>query len=72
MAEQTNERPRSERERERAAMLEAALRRPGTREVMEVFGVWQRADRGLDPYRAAPKEARNVITTDHANASKRL
>lgn len=68
MAEQPKKRPQSKRERERAAMLEEALRRPGVREVMQVFDAWQRADRGLDAYRAATKETWTVITTDHANA----
>ena len=72
MDEQTREHPRSERERERAAMLEEALRRPGVREVMQVFDAWQRADRGLDAYRAATKEAWTVITTDHANVQEPL
>ena len=53
MSKPINDSPPSKRERERAAMLEEALRRPGVREVMEVFGAWQRADRGLDPYRSA-------------------
>ena len=53
MSKPINDSPPSKRERERAAMLEAALRRPGVREVMEVFGAWQRADRGLDSYRSA-------------------
>lgn len=67
MSKRMNDSPPSRRERERAAMLEEALRRPGVREVMEVFGAWQRADRGLDPYRSATKEAGIVTTTDHAN-----
>ena len=67
MSKRTNDSPPSKRERERVAMLEEALRRPGVREVMEVFGAWQRADRGLDPYRSATKEASIVTTTDHAN-----
>ena len=36
-------------------MLEAALARPGVREVMEVYQNWQKADSGLDAYRAAQK-----------------
>ena len=51
-------------------MLEEALRRPGVREVMKVFGDWQHADSGLDPYRSATKEASIVTTTDHANVQK--
>ena len=67
MSKRMNDSPPSKRERERAAMLEEALRQPGVREVMEVFGAWQRADRGLAPYRSATKEASIVTTTDHAN-----
>ena len=51
-------------------MLEEALRQPGVREVMEVFGGWQRADSGLDPYRFATKDASIITTTDHANVRK--
>ena len=65
-----NDSPLSRREREHAAMLEEALRRPGVREVMKVFGDWQHADSGLDPYRSATKEASIVTTTDHANVQK--
>ena len=56
-----------DRESERAAMLEEALRRPGIREVMEVYQDWEQADRGLDAYRAATKEPMIITTTDHAN-----
>lgn len=49
------------------AMLDEALRRPGVREVMEVYGAWQRADNGLDAYRAATRRVREFTTTDHAN-----
>ncbi len=57
----------SERGREHAEMLEAALARPGVREAMTVYGVWQEKDRGLDSYRFAAKEARNTITTNSSN-----
>lgn len=70
MPKPMNDSPSSKREQERAAMLEEALRQPGVREVMEVFGGWQRADSGLDPYRFATKDASIITTTDHANVRK--
>ena len=51
----------SDREKKRAALLEA----------MEVYRDWQRADRGLDAYRAATKVRYITITTDRANARRR-
>lgn len=63
-----NDRPtKSKRERERAAMLEEALGRPGVRQVMEVYQNWQRADRAMEPYRLAAKQQETVTTSDHAN-----
>ena len=56
----------SERERERAAMLEAALVRPGVREAMQVYGGWREKDRELDAYRSAAKTTRRVTTTDRS------
>ncbi len=56
-----------ERGREHAEMLEAALARPGVREIMKVHGVWQEKDRGLGAWRSAAKEAWNTITTDSSN-----
>ncbi len=61
--------PRSGRAQNCNAILEKALSRPGVREVMEVYGQWQKRDKGLDSYRAATKEAYQIITTDHANVS---
>ena len=55
----------SKLEQEHATMLEEALKRPGIREVMEVYESWQRADKGLDSYRLATKEAFKVTTTNH-------
>lgn len=55
------------REQTRAAMLEAALARPGVREFMDVYHSWQELDRGLDPYRLATKRPEQITTTDHAN-----
>ena len=57
----------SNREAVHAAMLKEALRRPGVREVMEVYRDWQQADKGLDSYRAATKQPSITTTTDHAN-----
>ena len=48
----TRRRSDSRREREHAEMLEAALARPGVREVMDVYRGWQEKDRGLDAYRS--------------------
>ncbi len=55
------------REQERSAMLEEALARPGVREVMKIYGQWQRKDRGLESYRAATAELFQISTTDHTN-----
>ena len=59
--------PGCKRERERSAMLEEALARPGVREVMKVYAQWKRQDQGLESYRAATKEPFQINTTDHAN-----
>ena len=59
---------RSGREREHGEMLEAALARPGVREVMEVHQGWQEKDRGLDAYRSATKAPGHVTTTDSSRA----
>ena len=58
----------SGREKKRAALLKEALDRPGVYEAMKVYRDWQRADRGLDAYRAATRERYVITTTDHANA----
>lgn len=60
-------RVKSDREKAHAEMLEAALARPGLREVMRVYQGWQDKDRGLDAYRAATKRSDRVTTTDHSN-----
>ncbi len=67
---EAGKRPNSDREREHAAMLEAALARPGVREAMQVFGGWQEKDRGLDAYRAATKAPTRTTTTDHSNTAR--
>jgi hypothetical protein len=68
MTNMKNESQQTERERERAAMVREALRRPGVREVMEVYGNWQRADKKLDAYRSATRSRRTTTTTDNTNA----
>ena len=60
-------RSNSDREREHAAMLKAALARPGVREAMQVFGGWREKDRGLDAYRAATKAPMRTTTTNSSN-----
>ena len=67
MVEDTRKHQQSDRASQHAAMLEEALERPGMREIMNVYRDWQRADRGLDSYRAATKEPLIIKTTDHAN-----
>ena len=55
----------SDRERAHEEMLKEALKRPGIREIMEVYNSWQRADKGLEPYRSATKNAHKGTTTNH-------
>jgi len=57
----------SRREQEHERMLEAALARPGVREVMKVYGEWWEKDRGLDSYRAVTKKPARVTTTNSSN-----
>ena len=68
MTKQTKRRSGSGHEREHAAMLEAALARPGVREVMDVYRGWQEKDRGLDAYRSATKAAGRVTTSSSSKA----
>ena len=58
----------SGREREHAEMLEAALARPGVREVIDIYRGWREKDRGLDAYRSATKAPGHVTTTDSSKA----
>lgn len=51
-----------------AAMLNEALQRPGVREVMEVYGAWQRINEQLGTYRAAIMPVPTITTTNQANA----
>ncbi len=66
--QETRKRSDSKRERERAEMLEEALARPGVREVMGIYRVWQEKGRGLDAYRSATKAYGRVTTTDSSKA----
>ena len=49
-------------------MLEAALARPGVREVMDVYRGRQEKDRGLDAYRSATRVPGHVTTTDSSKS----
>lgn len=60
--------PRSRREKDHAEMLEAALARPGVREMMKVYGDYQEKDRACDGYRAATTRAERITTTNSSNA----
>lgn len=55
------------REAQHAELLEAALARPGVREVMQVYGSWREADRGLDIYRSATTTPEKITTTNSSN-----
>lgn len=57
----------SKRLDQHSAMLDEALRRPGVREVMEVYGAWQRIENQLSAYRAATAPVPTITTTDQAN-----
>ena len=65
---ETGRRSGTRRELEHAAMLDAALARPGVREVMDVYRGWQEKDRGLDAYRSATK-APGRITNSNSSRS---
>ena len=67
--QETEGRTGSRHGREHAAMLDAALARPGVREVMDVYRGWQEKDRGLDAYRSATKSPGRV---SHSNSSTSL
>ena len=66
--QETERRTGSRREREHAAMLDAALARPGVREVMDVYHGWQEKERGLDAYRSATK-ALGRVTNSNSSSS---
>lgn len=54
-------------EKEREALLQEALARPGVREVMEVHGSWKEQDDKLNPYRAVTRKLYGITYSDHAN-----
>lgn len=66
---QMERRSASERAQNHAELLEAALARPGVREVMKVYGGWQENGRALDAYRSATRKPERVRTT---NSSQRV
>jgi len=55
------------RTEQQQALLKEALARPGMREMMQVYGNWQAADRAQAPFREALLDRPVVIATDHAN-----
>ncbi len=61
----------SDRQVRCATALEEALRRPGVREMMQVYRHWQQADQGLDAYRAATTEMPDTTTADRAVPASR-
>ena len=65
--QETERRTGSRREREHAAMLDAALARPGVREVMDGYRGWQGKDRGLDAYRSAAKSPGRVSNSSSSS-----
>ena len=66
------EKPSSlKRAQNHAEMLEAALARPGIREVMKVYGGWQEKDQMFDAYRSAARKPERTTTTD-SSAPTRL
>ena len=69
--QETERRTCSRREREHAAMLDAALARPGVREVMDVYRGWQEKDRRLDAYRLATKAAGHVTMSNSSRALRK-
>ena len=58
---------KSKRQIEHAALLEAALARPGVRKVMEVYQDWQSKEQIFMPYQLAAKGATMTTTTSSAN-----
>ena len=66
---QTEKRSASERAQNLAELLEAALARPGVREVMTVYDDWLEKNRALDVYRSAMRKPERIRTT---NSSQRV
>ena len=65
---QSEKRSESKRAQSHAEMLEAALARPGVRELMKVYSGWQEKDQGLDVYRSATKKPERITTTNSSHA----
>ena len=65
MAAKSDQQKLYDRERAHEDMLKEALKRPGVREVMEVYESWQMADKGLESYRSATRYVYKVTTTNH-------
>lgn len=57
----------SQRQQDCESLIREATARPGIREVMKVYGTWERADRGLDPHRAISRG--RVVTTTRRNTT---
>lgn len=62
-----NKAQESDLETQHRSMLEEALRRPGVREAMEVYGHCQPAVLALQAFYDATTQLPNSTTTDHAN-----
>ena len=60
----------SKRKEDHEEMLKLALSRPGVREVMEVYGHWQKTSSEIDAYRSAVRVPYRTITTDHTTPRK--
>lgn len=57
----------SKREKELAELIEKACSRPGVREFMEVYNIWQEKDRALDAYRLATGRSSWTIATNSSS-----
>jgi len=65
--QEEDQRADSRREREHEEMLEAALARPGIREVMQVYGELRETNRRFGAYRAAVRDPGRIVTTNSSN-----
>lgn len=68
-AQPTSRSSKTQRDREHAKLLKAALARPGVREVMRVYGRWQERDQGLNAYRSATDSVWSIPATNSSNSS---
>ena len=59
----------SERELAHKELLESAFARPGIREVMKIYGGWQKCDRKMEAYRSATKPSYRFLTTNTSSPS---